>query len=269
MSKNLIRNGGFERGDTQFWTCPLAKSFEAVDVDVHRGTYAGKVVINNGVYPSLYITDYLELSVGEIGVFEMFLKANVEFGVHFYMKHYDEDLNEVTYFRVEPFNLTTAAYTKYLWAFTGIEGATYVMPVIYINNPTEDNYMLIDNVSFFKMDPKTLVAREHELYYKSNISAAATYYGESFFSGGFTQAEFRLEVDICSGTSETLDVTIESKGIYDEFWHTIATFAQVTAADNIQLLAVTAALGTVLRAKLVVGGSPTTIDVRVVGVLKS
>jgi len=266
--KNLVRNGGFERGTTDFWKASNAKSFGVVDTPVHKGSYAGKLVCAAGQYPTLTINDYIEMKVGEIAYYEMYLRASGTHGVHFWFYHYDENLDQVDSYRVEPFNVTSTGYTQYLWALAGSESGLYVKPLIYFNRNVEDSYLLIDNVLMYKLDAENTMARNAMIYHNTNITSGGTYYGDWIMVAPFSQAEFKLFADTCVGTSETMDVTIESHGLYDEVPHTIATFNQVTTSDDLQVLVVTAGLGEVIRAKVVVGGSPSVIDVRLTAVFK-
>ncbi len=103
---------------------------------------------------------------------------------------------------------------------------------------------------------------------EENISSTGSYFSDFFIVAPFKEAEFKLYVTTCSGTNETLDVKIVSRGNFGKVEHDIATFTQVTASDNLQVLLVTAGLGTKIRVEAVVGGTPTDIDFYVVAIFK-
>lgn len=268
MGNNMIRNGGFERGTLDFWHGTNYSAFEVITSPVKEGTYAAKIVAQAGPSPTISPNDYLEMGLDETAALELFLRGSHAEGVHLWMYHYDEELNQISSFRVEPFNLSTSQYVQYLFEISGMEGSKYFRPLVYFNASTVGAELYLDNVSMYKSDPNTVAGRSHEIYSSGTINSAGTYYSAMFYVAPFTQGEFKLWVDTCIGTSETINVTIESKGLYDEQWHTIATFVQVTSSDVLQVLLVTAGLGSILRAKAVIGGTVTTIDFDITGTFK-
>lgn len=268
MGQNLIRNGGFERGNIDFWTGRNGSAFEVITSPVHEGTYAVKIVAQVGASPTITPNDYLELGLDETAALELWLRGSHAEGVHLWMYFYDAELNQVKSFRVEPFNLSTTVYVQYLFDVSGVEGTKYFKPLIYFNASTIGAELYLDSVSMYKSDPKTSAGRTHEIYSSGTLNSPGTLYSDKFYVAPFTQGEFTLWVDSCTGSSETVDVTIESKGLFDEEWHTIASFAQVTTSDVLQTLVVTAGLGGVLRAKTVIGGTPSTVDLDITGTFK-
>ena len=268
--KNLIRNGGFERGTTDFWTAFDAKAFTADTTLPYKGTYNGKLVVNGGDKPYIMLNDYIPLTVGEIAYFECYLRSVDMFSVSIKAVYYDENLDEIETIVYDTVNPGTSAYAQIIVAISGIDGAAYVRPMIYMDDANDDRFVRIDNVSMYKFIPEEVMAFERLMIDVENIASAGTYYSDWLLVPAFKEGEFILWVDDCAGTSETVDVTIQSRLSFDglDLDHDIATFTQVTSGVAQQVLIVTAGLGIKIRAKAVIGGSPTNVDVLVAGRFK-
>jgi len=266
--KNLIRNGGFERGTTDFWTAYDEKSFGVVATPVHKGSYAGKLVCDGSNKPYIMTNDYIPVTVGETFYFEAWLRASGLYIAEIQAVYYDEALNEIDEVMIDNFNPGTTSYTQRIWSISGVEGAIYMRPKIFLDRTTVDNYLLVDGVMMYQFKPEEVIGGACLMIEEENISSTGTYYSDYFIVAPFKEAEFKLYVATCAGTGETLDVKILSIGNFDKVEHDIATFTQVTATDNLQVLLVTAGLGTKIRVEAVVGGTPTDIDFYVVAIFK-
>lgn len=266
--KNLIRNGGFERGDIAFWTAYDAKSFAVVATPVHKGSYAAKLVCDGSNTPYIMSNDYIPISVGDIFYIEAWLRASGLYVAQIHAVYYDEGLNVIENVLIDSSNPGTTSYSQKLWVIPGIQGAVYVRPKIYLNHTTLDDYLLIDGVLMYKFDPEEVIGAACMLAEETNISSAGSYYGDFFIVAPFKEAEFKLYVGTSAGNVETLDVKVVSRGNFNTVDHDIATFTQVTESDILQVLLVTAGLGTKIRVEAVVGGTPSDIDFYVVAIFK-
>ena len=255
MVKNLIRNGGFERGDTEFWAAYDAKSFEVVASPVHRGTYAGKIVVKAGEYPYLITNDYFELTVGEIAYFEARVHGSDMMSAYLRVEYYDEGLNTIETVTYEQFNPATSGFAKIMEPISGIDGAKYCRPYIYLIDDNEDDFMVVDSVQMYKFRPEDAMGGIREMDKRTGLDTAGAYTSDWYFVAPFKEAEFKLYVGTLTGTADTLDVTIESKSPFSSAEHVIATFAQVTGSDILQILLVTAGLGTKIRVRAVLAGT--------------
>ena len=268
--KNLIRNGGFERGNTDFWTAYDEKSFAADTTLPYKATYNGKLIADGANQPYIMPNDYFLLSVGEIVYFECYLRSTDMFSVGIEAVYYDENLDEIETVVYERLNPGTSAYAQAIVAIPGIEGALYVRPKIHMLDSTDNRFLRVDNVLMYKFRPDEVMASEMIMMDENNISSAGNKYGKWVLTPAFKEGEFILYVNACAGASETVDVTIQSRMSHDsvDLDHDIATFTQVTAPSQQQVLLVTAGLGMKIQAKAVIGGSPTDVDILVVGRFK-
>lgn len=270
MVRNLIRNGGFERGDISFWTGYDAKIFTVSIYHPYKGTYCGLVIADGVHEPYIMSNDYIELSLGEIAYFECYLRSVDMFSVGIEAVYYDENLDEIETIVYERLNPGTSNYEQALVAISGIDGAKYVRPKIHMLDDTNDRYLKIDNVLMYKFKPGNVMASEIVMMNEVNITGAGNKHGKWVLVPAFKEAEFILWVDACAGTDETVDVSIESRFSRDnhDIDHSIATFNQITSPAQHQVLVVTAGLGMKIKALAAVGGSPTDVDILVVGRFK-
>jgi hypothetical protein len=266
--KNLIRNGGFERNTTDFWTAYDEKSFAVVATPVHKGSYAGKLVCDGSHQPYIMTNDYIPIAVGETFYFEAWLRANGVYVAYIFADYFDEGLNIIDSVLIDSSNPGTTSYTQKVWSIAGVEGAVYMKPRIYLDHITVDDYLLIDGVMMYKFKPEDVIGGACLMIEELNISSAGSHFSDMFIVAPFKEAEFKLYVTTCTGAGETLDVKIVSRGNFVNVVHDIATFTQVTASDNLQVLLVTSGLGTKIRVEAVVGGTPTDIDFYVVAIFK-
>lgn len=266
--KNLIRNGGFERGTIDFWTAYDEKSFAVVATPVHKGSYAGKLVCDGSNNPYIMPNDYIEMGVGEVAAYEASLRANGIYVAYLRVEYYDEGLALIETVTYNSFNPGTTGYAQILECISGVEGAIYCRPYLYLSHSTLDDYMLIDNVQMYKLLPEEVMGGARLMDDRENISSSGSYFSPWSFVQPFKEAEFKLYCSSCTGTNETLDVKIVSRDGFHGLDRDIATFTQVTASDNLQTIVISEGLGTKIRVEAVVGGNPTDIDYYVVATFK-
>jgi hypothetical protein len=266
--KNLIRNGGFERNTTDFWTAYDEKSFTVVATPVHEGSYAGKLVCDGSNKPFIVTNDYIPVTVGETFYFEAWLRASGMYVAEICAVYYDEALNAIAEVLIDRSNPGTTSYSQKLWSISGVEGAVYVKPIICLDLTTLDEYMLIDGVMMYKFNPEEVIGGACLMIEEAGIHLAGSHFSDFFMVAPFKEAEFKLYVNDCAGAAETLDVKIVSRGNFGTCERDIATFEQVSAPDNLQTIVISEGLGTKIRVEAVVGGNPTDIGFYVVAIFK-
>jgi hypothetical protein len=85
--------------------------------------------------------------------------------------------------------------------------------------------------------------------------------------GNYKEGIFFLNVTAVSGTSPTLDVSIQSKDPVSGVYFTIANFTQVTDITS-QSICITSCMGSIIRVQYKVGGTNPSFTFSVGGVLK-
>lgn len=268
MVRNLIRNGGFERADTGFWTAFDAKVFTAQTLHKYKGTYAGLLICNGANDPYAMSNDFIELSVGEIAFYEAWVKASGVYIAELRVDYYDEGLSLIETVSYGVFNPGTTEFKQVLEVISGIEGAIYCRPYIYLDHSNEDDWMAIDNVTMYKFKPEDVLGGVRLMDYREGLSVANTYFSPWIVVAPFKEATFILNVLHLTGSSDLLNVKIVSKSNFDSYDYAIATFNQVNGGARQQVLVVTAGLGTKIRVEATLAGSSLNCDYKVEAILK-
>ena len=268
--KNLIRNGGFERGNVDFWTGYDCAALGVTGSPTYKGSYAGSLTCDNVNKPYIMPNDFIALTEGETAFFEAWVRPSHSDTVSFKAKYYDEGLTEIAELTYESLPMAVGSWHNVMWALTGVRDAVYVKPLIEYNAVATGKYLLIDNVLMYKFDRTQLTGLVLSMEEQSGISSAGTIYGDYMIAFPYREVEFSLYVATSAGAAETLDVTIESYiGHGIAMTKPIVTFEQVTAGADYQVVVLSEGLGSKIRTKSVIGGAPTDITYNVVAKLKA
>lgn len=270
MARNLIRNGGFERGNLNFWTAYDEQNFYVQNVNVHKGTWAGDVVCNGSDKAFIMPNDYIELVEGEMAYFELYAKVNAAMQAVIKMVYYDEGLNEVAEVEYPAETMSTSVFTQILIPVSGIHGARYVRPKIQAGLITFGRTLTIDNVLMYKFSPNEVMAMDIFMYEGIGLTGEGSFYSEWFLAGFFREVTLSLLVSSCAGAPSVLDVTLQSRlsmGTYG-YDTPIATFETVSAAPTFQQIVLNEGLGSKVRIRGFVTGIATDVTYRVSGHFK-
>jgi len=94
----------------------------------------------------------------------------------------------------------------------------------------------------------------------------ATFNSEEFSGEVFTEGVIFLEIDTVTGTSPTLDVSVQIKDDAADDWHTLTSFAQKTAAGR-DYARITN-FGHYLRVSCTIGGTNPSFTMSITGQFK-
>lgn len=266
--KNLIRNGGFERGSIDFWTAFDAANFYVQNGYTHEGAFAGRVDCDGTHEPYIMPNDFIRLVSGEVAYFEAWLYASGMYQAELDVEYYDEGLVKVDEIKYASFNPGTSNFAQVLWAISGVDGAMYARPKLKLKHTTLNHFMVVDSVMMYKFSPEDVMGGERLMIDMDSGNVVGNFFGDWLLSAPFKEAEFKLYVAECSGTNPTIDVTIESWSAFDGFEHDIAVFEQVASTNNMQVIVLNEGVGSKIRAKGVVAGNPSDIKYSVSGIFK-
>jgi len=256
MVKELIRNGGFERGNSDFWMA-YAGILEVQPAVKRYGSYAAKVTAGADDMANIGIKDYIEVSENELyKLTGMFKNANAGGSILFYYFGYDSDHKAVGSFGL----LTKSGvfdWSQLINRFTIPNHISYISPNCHTLLIDEGQFFYIDSVSLQRIDVEKLATLPEELIEVKNLTTKNTYYGAEFFMGVWKQAEYNLYCSSLTGTSPTLDVTIQGYDPNTEQWKDVLVFQRLTTAGS-EFKTVLSGLGWKQRVKYVLGGTTVT-----------
>ncbi len=266
MVKELIRNGGFERGNLDFWKVVFGTVSVVSDVK-KRGSYSAKTITGDYDSVKLDSKDYIEVTPFVLYKHTGWYK-NVDLTkMQAMAMFYDSNIDRITDADIIIWEKTGAFDWTYCegWFVTPPEASYMVLGIA--GTGTSGKYGYIDSISLQEIDLNRLAVYTKELLKKENFTSTGTFYSDEYFSGVWKYAEFYLNVTSLTGTDPTLDVTIQAYDPSTGLWKDIVVFDQATGAGS-QLKVATAGLGWKIRVKYVTGGTITDCDFVVGAVFK-
>lgn len=266
--KNLLRNGGFERGNIEFWTGYDMSSFTAEQSPVYEGNYSGMLKANGSNYPYIVNNDYISLEYGEALILEGYLITDHYYNILPEVLYYDENLIQVASQYLISQTVSQLEWRKYQEVITAKPKAEYIKLKFMQNTTGLYYYTCFDNFALRRIDMENVVGTREYLLPLQRIEGPTDQKGEMFASIAFREAVFVLDVTIAAGAAGTLDVTVETYDRGSGTWIDIATFNQVIAATGQQTLVVTAGLGEVIRARAIAGDTNPDYTCRVTAYMK-
>lgn len=271
MGKNLIRNGGFERGTTDFWTPYDYKSFGVVGTPVYKGSYAGSIVCDGVHEPFLMPSDYISIAEGEMMVFQGFFRKSTGAGAttaKIYAVYYDEGLDVIDEEYYGEVNLHDSVYDPFLLVISGCQAATYIKIRVSFADSSLDEALLIDNVSLRSIDVNKIAGVTKRLMDRDSYTSFGFHYSDKFVAVEYKEVVLSLRCTSISPVAGRADIKLQSWDRGGNTWIDIATFAQIAAAINEQVLVVTAGIGEIVRVSEELSGATTTISYKLTGMFK-
>ena len=266
MVKELIRNGGFERGNLDFWE--VVEGNIGIDSGVKkRGNYSAKMICSNDGYAYFRYKDFVEVTPYTIYKFSGWLKSVSLQAMNVYITFCDSDYEAIQgstqniYLKNNTFDWTLGTG----WICVQEEGSYLRLHIL--GSGLAGTYGYVDSFSLQELDIHRISVYTKELLRKENFTSTGIFYSDEYFSGIWKYGEFYLNVSSLTGSSPTLDVTIQAYDPSTTVWKDIVVFDQATAAGS-QLKVATAGLGWKLRVKYVTGGTITDCDFVVGAVFK-
>ena len=235
MGNELVRNGGFERGDTEFWEV-LNGTIDIETVEKKRGSYCCKA-IGGGVLDLLDFQskDYIKVSVGEIYKVQDWIQGGkaartMDLSIRFY----DTDLDLISYISMFPLT-TPAAWSLRAGYFVIPEECSYIK--IYEQGfGTIAAPLYIDSVSLQRIDIDKLAVCSEELINILNETAKYTVAGPKFFTGIWKEAEYVFNLTSFTETGGanpvTIDVKIQTYDPETATWDDAMVFQQKSCAAS-------------------------------------
>ena len=227
---SLIRNGGFERGNTDFWSAKENCTLEINDTDQKYGLYCGKITSAGNALLLVQSDDYIAVSPYQIINTLLWIKSSAARDVYLCLYTYDSDYSYID--RIESSLKTMDGnYQMFHAQFSLPENVSYVRFGLRINLSNSGEIFYIDGAGVDILQPETgmsgiatLLASDmytgsgNTVGDKKSMIQYSTYYGQLICTDAF-------------GTSETLDVTVYELN-EDHYEVELASFPQVTTTGS-------------------------------------
>lgn len=257
--KELLRNGSFERGNADFWESVSDDTAITAQTDEKkRGTYGGKIAVSDNLEACAITKDYIPVAVHELYKLTAWLKSAVMDNAAVYVYWYDGDLNYVYSTLLYDAGAVLAAFTEVKEFFQVYTEASYLRIFFYNNKvPPADNSWYVDSASLQRLDMDKLASRRESMAIMDSVTTKATYYFAEFFTGVWKQAEYHLICTSLTGTSPTLDITIQGYDPDTLTWKDVMVFQRLDAAGS-EFKTLLSGLGWKQRVKAVLAGTTVT-----------
>lgn len=236
MGKELLRNGGFERGNIDFWEIEDITSLEALAAAKKHGVYGGKAISSGESYGRIKSKDFIPVEENGLYVFSCWLKNSHVKSILVYIWQFDSDLNGIGAVTLKILSVGTD-FVQYKDYFVALSGVSYVKVYIVQVNFADTNYTYIDSVSLKEIDLSKVSVLAEELISTDDAAVKTDEKGEEFFTGLWKHAEYFLSVSKLTATGGNgdaqLNVKIETYDPATELWRDAMVFQEVdeTVAD--------------------------------------
>lgn len=227
MIKELIRNGGFERGNFDFWEFTPAV-FTIDTVEKNRGTYAVECMTAGAGTNDIYSKDYIKVNPFELYQYVVWIKNTNMSTIDLQVQLLDSDLTEISKITLETI-ASPQGWTKHLEYVDIPEDCYYVRFWIH-NTAVGIAQMWLDDVSMHILDISRIFVQDDEMIKVVNETTKHTVTGDDFFTGIWKEAEYWFALTSFTETGGanpvTLDVKIQTwdKALYT--WRDAMVFQQ-------------------------------------------
>lgn len=151
MSKMMIRNAGFERGNTDFWEAYADAVISGYNTDQKFGSWSGKAVYNATAIDGLLTADYSDVSEGEIVQLAGYIRPDAQRYGGIKVLKYDGDYSLIGSENVTWDELPAA--WNYRSGFFAVPQDIEYIRVAYVNGGlSAGKSLLVDAASAIKLD---------------------------------------------------------------------------------------------------------------------
>ena len=262
---SLIRNGGFERGNTDFWELISGGSLEISNISPLYGTYCGKFVSSGDMDEIILSKDYVEVSPYEIYNLIGYCKSASVRAVYPIFYLYDGDYSFIE--RIDGnVRWMDGTYQMMNSQLIVPVNTAYIRIGYRIHTSSSGEIFYFDATNLNRVSIENSISGVLMLLPESNITATGNTWDNKQDMKQFSVYYAELMCLAVSGTTPTLDVTVyESDESGNEI--ELGSFTQVTSATEERIdLPHTSGNGMYLR--YTVGGTDPAFDVSVMVVGK-
>lgn len=262
---SLIRNGSFERGDTEFWVMNTGESFDAATDEKKYGTYSGKLVTATGELGEVETLDFTAVKPHQtIDVSLQVMSSGTDL-IYVYLEEYTEGHVFIRY-HVMLVKTLSGAWTRY--EAQDIVGAECAYVKLRIRQAASAGIrnLWIDAVCMEVLKPEDMVIRVMELCDINNATASGDTHTDLKWMLGYRSYYAEVDCTSLTGTNPTLDIDVCE---FDQRGNerVLGCFTQIVGATD-QRVGIALPIGRGVYVKYTEGGTWTDCDfeVRMIGV---
>ena len=227
---SLIRNGGFERGNTDFWEVITGGTLEVSSVSPLYGSYCGKFTANSGSGGTILSNDYIDVKPYQIIDGILYIKSTTTEQAYLSMYLYDADYSLID-IQYGSWVTNDGTYIKMNNQFRIPPECAYVRFGVQIHSSTSGDVFYLDGGGLEIINSDSAMSGVVELLPLSDYYASSgTYYlAKSMMQ--FSTFYAQLRCTFVTGTSPTLDVEVKEVDPFGQNT-TLASFTTVTSVTE-------------------------------------
>lgn len=262
---NLIRNGGFESGDLEFWVSVGDGSAVVSDTAPVHGTYHAIITVGVGDGHTLHSQDYIPVLFGQIMVANWYAKSDGGGQVYARFYEYDGDLNLLATTDRRGGD-TPGAYQQFQAMLTPQPNTEYMRIGVYTYADEAPANVSIDSCYASTLSGDDPLVYRIEIANRVGVVSSFNTSLNPYDMLGFQTYYADIDCTVLTGTNPTLDLTVVEKDVYGNE-KVLGTFAQLSAAGH-ERISIDPPIGDGMYVKYVEGGTWTnaTFAVTVTGV---
>ena len=227
---NLIRNGGFELGNTNFWRVTTSGSLEIETSEVHSGSYAGKFISGGDYIEYILNNDYIPVSPYNLISVNGWIKSSSNSEVSMIIFLYDSEYSFIdALYGIS--RETNGSYIQLNMQKSLSNDVSYVQIGYRVKDSSSTEIFYIDSTNVSIIDQESCIFGRLCLrdYGKATSSGDTTEDKKDFKQ--FTTYYADLMCKNAYGSSKTLDVSVYELD-YTEKPVLLGNFTQLTGAGR-------------------------------------
>jgi len=249
---NLIRNGGFELGNTDFWSVEGNATLEVVPTSDMSGNYMLKVTA--GSLSDVYVIhdDYLPVQAGSIVNVSGLFKSASNLDISPYLYFYDSDYSYIgksyQVYKEMDGNVQSISSDIYVPNRTA-----YVRVAFKIWSPYSGDILYADSINANMLGQSQGLYRLEEVFNESGVTSSGSTSSDKRDMKACSEFYADMKVTSSSGSSPTLDVEVwERSPTYKDF--KVGTFTTATGITE-ERIKLSNCTGSQLFIKYTIGGT--------------
>lgn len=249
---NLIRNGGFERGNEDFWESSGSGAFSIDTGTPKHGVYCGLIEVNSGQNLTLLSKDYIPIRFAQKLFVSYYIKSDTSAAYRTVFYEYDDDLNLIATTNEDSMT-STGSYVQNESIFTPNSSTEYVRVAVYVVAMSATPHVRIDTCNVSMLEPTDRILYALEIADLSGVAASGNTSATPFNLLGFDEYYAEIDVTQVLGTTPTCDIEVCETDQYDNE-RVLGTFTQITAVTD-QRVGIARPIGKGMYIKYVVSGT--------------
>ena len=227
---SLIRNGGFERGNTDFWEVISGGTLEVSTISPLYGSYCGKFTADGSGDGIILSSDYIDVKPYQIIDGILYIKSATTIQARLIAYFYDADYSYINN-QLGSYVTNDGTYLELEYQFRVPNGASYVRFGIIILSPVSGDIFYLDGTDLEIITDTEAITGLVELLPFAEYTTSGGTYNNAKSMMQFNTYFGELSCNDSDGGDSTLDVDVKVVNWLGQSL-TLASFTTVTGTGD-------------------------------------